>query len=151
MRSPALTQTEIVEIEVNILQQHLSRLKNETHTEKAQENIQKAIDFISELKEHQNNIDSDQIKAAAQFNHEKLIQTQSPSPSAVDATIMSDNLSDVSDSFIAELSALVDANLTSTGPERVEGDSELQPPSLTRTRPLPFLSPNLGEINKRSH
>ena len=39
MQSPALTQTEIVKIEVNILQQHLSRLKNEAHTKKAQKNI----------------------------------------------------------------------------------------------------------------
>ncbi|KAI0183419.1 hypothetical protein EV127DRAFT_414179 [Xylaria flabelliformis] len=47
---------------------------------------------------------------------------------------MSDNLSDVSDSFLAELSALADSNLTSTGSERAEGDSKLQPPSLTRTQ-----------------
>ncbi|KAI1502479.1 P-loop containing nucleoside triphosphate hydrolase protein [Biscogniauxia marginata] len=147
MRSPALTQTEIVEIEVNILQQHLSRLENETHTEKAQENIRKAIDLISELKEDQNNISSDdQIKAPAQFNHEKLIKKRSLSPPTADPSIVSDDLSDVSDSFIAELSALIDSNLTSTEPERVEGNSELQSPSSTRTQPISNLfDPELRE------
>ncbi|KAI3331131.1 hypothetical protein F4824DRAFT_504364 [Ustulina deusta] len=47
---------------------------------------------------------------------------------------MSNNLSDVSDLFLAKLSALADSNLTSTGPERVESGSKLQPPSLTRTQ-----------------
>ncbi|KAI0812985.1 P-loop containing nucleoside triphosphate hydrolase protein [Xylaria sp. FL0064] len=140
IRSPALTQTEIVEIEVIILQQHLSRLKHETHTKKAQENIQKAIDLILELKEDQTSVDSnDQINVPAQFKDKELIKNRSPSPSAVEPSIISDDLSDVSDSFLAELSALVDTNLTSAEPKRVERDCNLQPPSLTRTRPTPNL------------
>ncbi|KAI0804894.1 P-loop containing nucleoside triphosphate hydrolase protein [Xylaria sp. FL0064] len=93
IRSPALTQTEIVEIEVIILQQHLSRPKNETHTEKAQENIQKAIDLILELKGDRNNIGyNDQMNVPAQFKDEELIKNWSPSPSAIDPSIVSDDL-----------------------------------------------------------
>ncbi|KAI3335365.1 hypothetical protein F4824DRAFT_464590 [Ustulina deusta] len=68
------------------------------------------------------------------------MKKRSPSLSAVDPSIVSDDLSDISDSFVAELSALVDANLISAEPKRVERDSKLQPPSLTRTRPTPNLS-----------
>lgn len=88
-----------------------------------------------ELKEDQNSVNSnDQINVPAQFKDEEPIKNRSPSPSTVDLSIISDDLSDVSDSFLAELSALVDTNLPSAEPERVEGDSKLQPPSLTRTR-----------------
>ncbi|KAI1357828.1 P-loop containing nucleoside triphosphate hydrolase protein [Xylaria arbuscula] len=141
IQSPALTQTEIVEIEVIILQQHLSRLKHETHTEKARENIQKAINLILELREDQNSVDSnDRMNVPAQFKDGELIKNRSPSPSAVNPSIVSDDLSDVSDSFLAELAALVDTDLISAEPKRVERDSDLQPLSLTRTRPTPNLS-----------
>ncbi|KAJ3568927.1 hypothetical protein NPX13_g6255 [Xylaria arbuscula] len=147
IQSPALTQTEIVEIEVIILQQHLSRLKHKTHTEKARENIQKAINLILELREDQNSVDSDdRMNVPAQFKDGELIKNRSPSPSAVNPSIVSDDLSDVSDLFLAELTALVDTNLISAEPKSVERDSDLQPLSLTRTRPTPNLS-NPGLID----
>lgn len=39
---------------------------------------------------------------------------------------MFDNLSNASDSFLAELTAFVDTSLTSAKPKRVERDSNLQ-------------------------